>query len=52
MNVDDFLDKTEFSMENILKYAKFWSFYAAIWSFLRVPGEAKTLEMFGTVCSI
>ena len=26
------------------KYAKFWSFSAPIWSFLRVPGEAKTLE--------
>ena len=24
MNVDDFLGKTEISMGNILKYAKFW----------------------------
>ena len=31
-------------MGNTLKYAKVWSFYAPIWSFLRVPGEAKTLE--------
>ena len=44
MNVDDFLGKTGIAMGNILKYAKFWSFYAAIWSFLRIPGEAKTLE--------
>ena len=44
MNVDDFLGKTVISIENILKYAKFWSFYAPIWSFLRVPGEAKSLE--------
>ena len=43
MNVDDFLGKTEFPLENILKYANVWSFYAPIWSFLRVPGEAKTL---------
>ena len=44
MNVDDFLGKTEISMGNTLKYAKVWSFYDSIWSFLRVPGEAKTLE--------
>ena len=44
MNVDDFLGKTEISMGNTVKYAKFWSFYAPIWSFLRVPDEAKTLE--------
>ena len=43
MNVDDFLGKTELSMGNILKYAKLWSFYAPIWSFLKVLGEAKTL---------
>ena len=44
MNVDDFLVKTEIIMVNVLKYAKLWSLYAPIWSFLRVPGEAKTLE--------
>ena len=44
MNVDDFLGKTEISMGNTLKCAKFWSFYAPIWSFSRVPGETKTLE--------
>ena len=68
MNVDDFLGKPEISMGNILKYAKLLSVSAPIWSFLRVPGEAKTLEnqifsfckkchtvytkMFGMVCSI
>ena len=41
MNIDDVLWKTEISMENILKYAKFWLFYAPISSFLRVPGEPK-----------
>ena len=44
MNVDDFVGKTEISMDNILKYAKFLSFYAPIWSFLRVPSEAKTSD--------
>ena len=44
MNVDDFLGKPEISMGDILKYAKFWSVVAPIWLFLRVPGEAKTLE--------
>ena len=44
MNVDDFLGKTEISMGNTLKCAKFWSFYAPICSFLRVTGETKTLE--------
>ena len=44
MNVDDFLGKTEISMGNTLEYTKFWSFYAPILSFLRVSGEAKTLE--------
>ena len=44
MNADNFLGKTKFSMGNTLKYAKFWSFYAPIWSFLRVPGEAKILD--------
>ena len=53
-------------MGNTLNYAKFWSFYAPIRSFIRVPSEAKTLEnqnlfflqevsytkIFGIVCSI
>ena len=47
MNVDDFLGKNR-NYRNFHgkypKYAKFWSFSAPIWSFLRVPGEAKTLQ--------
>ena len=60
-------EKKDISMGNTLKYAKLWSFCAPVRSFLRVPGEAKTLDhffifflqevsrytkMFGTVSSI
>ena len=31
-------------MGNTVKYAKFWSFYAPIKSFLRVPSEVEALE--------
>ena len=44
MNVDDFLGKNRNFHGKYPKYAKFWSFSAPIWSFLRVPGEDKTLE--------
>ena len=44
MNVDDFWGKNRNCHGKYPKYAKFWSFSAPIWSFLRIPGEAKTLE--------
>ena len=44
MNVDDFLEKRETSMGNTQNMQNFGHFSAPIWSFLRVPGEGKTLE--------
>ena len=45
MNVDDFLREAEISMgKKPLNMQHFGNFSAPIWSFLRVPGEAKTLE--------